>query len=174
MWESCKAFVLAPWGARILCVIDDAEAERASHDKIETESLFQQASPECSPAVPQDRTTLFFTYGCGYEGMVGASAVAPREGVFERRHLGTTEDSTVYVDELNGIEMAMANFVHQPENQRPTKIVVIFSDCQASIQAVQNPKRSSGQYVLTSIYDSIRYDSRRDPLDPPTRGRSWQ
>ncbi|OKP12958.1 hypothetical protein PENSUB_1340 [Penicillium subrubescens] len=42
-WESRKAFVLAPWEARILCVIEDAEVARASYDKIETESLFQQA-----------------------------------------------------------------------------------------------------------------------------------
>jgi hypothetical protein len=89
-WESRKAFMLAPWEARIPCVIDqDAEATRASHDKIETESLFQQALSDCTPTVTQDRprTILFFTDGSGYEGMVGASAVAPREGIFQRRHL---------------------------------------------------------------------------------------
>ena len=128
MWESRKAFVLAPWEARILCVIENAEVARASHDKIEA-------------ALDRTPTVLFFTDGSGYEGQVGASAVAPREGVFQRRYLGTTEESTVYVAELNGIEMAVANLVSQPE--RPTKIV-IFSDCQAAIQAVQNLKRSSG------------------------------
>jgi ribonuclease HI len=87
--------------------------------------------------------------------MVGASAVAAREGIFERRHLGTTDESTVYVAELNGIEMAVANLANRPEDQRPTK-TVIFSDCQAAIQAVQNPKRSSGQYVLDRIYDHVR------------------
>jgi ribonuclease HI len=63
----------------------------------------------------------------------------------------------VYVAELNGIEMAVANFVNQQQgqNQRPTKMV-IFSDCQAAIQAVQNPKRSSGQSVLTNIYHHVR------------------
>jgi ribonuclease HI len=85
--------------------------------------------------------------------MVGASAVAPREGVFERRHLGTTDNSTVYVAELNGIDMALANLVNQQE--RPAKMV-IFSDSQAAIQAVQNPKRSSGQFVLSAIYNHGR------------------
>ena len=146
-WESRKAFVIAPWEARILCTIDqDTEAARASHDRIERDSLFQQAAPDRTP------TVLFFTDGSGYEGQVGASAVAPREGVFQRRYLGTTEQSTVYVAELNGIEMAIAKFVNQPE---PTKMV-IFSDCQAAIQAVQNPKRSSGQFVLASIYNHVR------------------
>ncbi|OOQ82702.1 putative reverse transcriptase [Penicillium brasilianum] len=147
-WESRKAFILAPWEARIPCFIDqDAEAARASHDKIES---LQQAAP--------DRPKVFFTDGSGYEGMVGASAVAPREGVFQRRHLGTTDDSTVYVAELNGVEMAIASFVEQNQqrdNSRPTKLV-IFSDCQAAIQAVQNPKRSSGQFVLSAIYNHVR------------------
>jgi hypothetical protein len=155
-WESRKAFVLAPWEARIPCVIDqDAEAARASHDKIEKESL-RQAALDRTPTVSQGRTILFFTDGSGYEGMVGASAVAPREGIFERRHLGTTDESTVYVAELNGIEMAIAKFVNQQKhNNRPAKLV-IFSDCQAAIQAVQNPKRSSGQYVLRCIYNHVQ------------------
>jgi ribonuclease HI len=96
---------------------------------------------------------LFFTDGSGYEGQVGASAVAPREGVFQRRYLGTTKESTVYVAELNGIEMAIARFVNQHQND--TRLI-IFSDCQAAIQAVQNPKRSSGQSVLALIYDHVR------------------
>jgi ribonuclease HI len=156
-WESRKAFVLAPWEARIPCVIDqDAEAARASHDKIETESLFQQALSDCTPTVIQDRprTILFFTDGSGYEGQVGASAVAPREGIFQRRYLGTIGESTVYIAELNGIEMAIARFVNQ-HHDRPRRLV-IFSDCQAAIQAVQNPKRSSGQFVLAAIYDHVR------------------
>jgi hypothetical protein len=121
--------------------------------------------------------------------MVGASAVAPREGIFTRQHLGTTDDSTVYVAELNGIEMASAKFVNRPDNQRPTKMV-IFSDSQAAIRAVQNPKRSSGQYVIQQIYDHVwalrstqihhqqtpTFD--QIPIEirwiPRTRGRSWQ
>jgi hypothetical protein len=62
----------------------------------------------------------------------------------------------VYVTELNGIEIAIAKFIEQPNYiNRPTRLI-IFSDCQAAIQAVQNPKRSSGQLVLTSIYNHVR------------------
>jgi ribonuclease HI len=100
---------------------------------------------------------LFFTDGSGYDGQVGASAVAPREGIFERRYLGTADDSTVYVAELNGIEMALAKFVKRAKDPAKSSAkMVIFSDSQAAIQAVQNPKRSSGQFVLSCIYDHIQ------------------
>jgi ribonuclease HI len=97
---------------------------------------------------------LFFTDGSGYEGQVGASAVAPREGIFKRRYLGTADDSTVYVAELNGIEMALVQCVKRSQ-KGPTRMV-IFSDSQAAIQAVRNPKRSSGQFVLSDIYNHVR------------------
>jgi hypothetical protein len=141
-------------------VIKDTEVARASHNKIETESLFQQALSDYTPTVIQDRprTILFFTDSSGYEGQVGASAVAPRKGIFQRRYLGTIDESTVYVAELNSIEIAIARFVEQKQQHnisRPIRLV-IFSDCQAAIQAVQIPKRSSGQFVLHKIYDHIR------------------
>ncbi|OKP10281.1 hypothetical protein PENSUB_4301 [Penicillium subrubescens] len=170
IWESRKAFVLAPWEARIKCIIDqDAEAARASHDKIEMECLFQQALSDCTPTVIQDRprTILFFTDGSGYEGQVGASAVAPRVGVFQRRYLGTTDESTVYVAELNGIEMAIARVVNQQHNRLSR--LVIFSDCQAAIQAVlstiYNHVRTlrSPQLQQTPTFDQIPIEIRRIP-----------
>lgn len=125
-------------------MIEDAEAAQASHAKIETES---------------DQTTIYYTDGSGKGDQIGASAVALREGIFMKRHLGTKDISTVHVAEL--IEMAIAHFARTQlakqgsDGQRPTKMVV-FSDCQAAIQAVQNPKQSSGQYVTCRIYDHVR------------------
>ena len=90
----------------------------------------------------------------------------------------------LYIAELNGIETAIARL----QSNQGKKMVVV-SDCQAAIQAVQNPKRSSDQYVVASIYDHIRalqqqphsirhadvrLGSRRNPLDPCTRGCAWQ
>jgi hypothetical protein len=86
--------------------------------------------------------------------MVRPSAVVPRDGIFERRQLRTTDDSIVYAVELYGIEIAVAKFVNQPDNQRPTKIV-IFPDCQAAIQGAENPKWSSDQHMLKSTYNRI-------------------
>ncbi|KAJ5110268.1 hypothetical protein N7532_002913 [Penicillium argentinense] len=118
-----ETFILAPWEARIPCVIEDAEAARASHDQIERELLdwecertfdrlqddlqhlqetqqLQEHQDIQHPQIirqPSDAnsppTVSFFTDGGGYEGHVGASAVAPRAGIFERRHLGSMEES---------------------------------------------------------------------------------
>jgi tubulin alpha len=126
------------------------EAARSSHDHIDAEASLQTHAPK----------SLFFTDGSGYEGMIGASAVAPREAIFKRRHLGTSGQSTVYVAELSGIEMALEKFrTGQP---RPQGELVIFSDSQAAIQAVQNPRRQSGQHVLCAIYDHV------GAIQPPT------
>jgi ribonuclease HI len=73
----------------------------------------------------------------------------------------------VYVAELSGIEMASAKFVNGRDNQRPTKMV-IFSDSQAAIRAVQTPKRSSGQFVLSAIYNHVRALRSLQQLQTPT------
>ena len=51
--------------------------------------------------------------------------------------------------------------------------MVIFSDCQAAIQAVQNPKRSSGQFVLCSIYDHARALRSQTPMFDQTVEIRW-
>ena len=94
---------------------------------------------------------IFFTDGSGYEGKIGASAVAPDRGIQARRFLGSTEQATVYAAELTGIEMALDKFKSQSESSE----LVIFADSRAVIQAVQNPKRPSGQHILRAIYAHV-------------------
>jgi ribonuclease HI len=72
----------------------------------------------------------------------------------QQRYLGTDSQSTVYAAELSGIEMALAAAANK--DQYMAREVMIFSDSQAAIQAVQNPQRPSGQYVLTAIYNHVQ------------------
>jgi ribonuclease HI len=123
---------LPPWEKRINCIIENSDTAIKSHNQIQSEAKL-----------------AFFTDGSGYEGKIGASAVAPDRGIQARRFLGTTEQATVYIAELAGIEMALNKFKSQREQSRE---LVIFADSRAAIQAVQNPKRPSGQHILRAIY----------------------
>ncbi|KAJ5901433.1 hypothetical protein N7504_007427 [Penicillium tannophilum] len=137
-WESKSAFVLPPWEKRVNCIIQNSDAAIKTHDQIQSEGK-----------------VVFFTDGSGFEGKVGASAVAPDRGIQARRFLGTTEQATVYAAELAGIEMALDKF-KSINSSYGTRELVIFADSRAAIQAVQNPKRPSGQHILRAIYAHIR------------------
>jgi hypothetical protein len=65
--------------------------------------------------------------------------------------MGTEAETTVYAAELSGIGMALEQI---GPNQRGN--VNIFVDSQAAIQAVRNPTRPSGQYLLSKIYHAAR------------------
>ena len=95
---------------------------------------------------------MIFTDGSGFAGHIGASTASYYPGITsQRRYLGTDSQSTVYAAELSGIEMALAK-----TRKEQAREVIIFSDSQAAIQAVRNPQRPSGQYVLTHIYNHVR------------------
>jgi Ribonuclease HI len=144
-WESRTAFVLPPWETRIKCVMEDAEAAIQTHDRIELDA-----------ALADGAIQRVFTDGSGLTGLVGASAVDPLSADCMQRHLGSLEHSNVYAAELTGIEMGLEQLVNRRQDEDKVRELVIFSDSQAAIKSVQNPKRPSGQYVLGSIYDHVR------------------
>jgi ribonuclease HI len=136
-WESRKAYVLPPWEPPLQCSIADYEAALKTHDEI------------CK----DNDQLVIYTDGSGYQGHVGASAVCLREQWTRRNHLGTEMDSTVYAAELDGIRMAIDTARARDISPRS---LTLFSDSQAAIQAVQNPRRPSGQYILNAIYREVR------------------
>jgi ribonuclease HI len=151
-WEEKVAFVLPPWERRISCYIEPSEAALATHDTITQQKRTQEGS----------ETSLVYTDGSGFEGHIGAAAVNIDDGdtvISDRRHLGTESQSTVYAAELSGIEMALDRAIRDNKDKpTPTKAreVILFSDSQAAIQAVMNPQRPSGQYVLRLLYSHVR------------------
>jgi ribonuclease HI len=136
-WESRKAYVLPPWEPPLQCKIEDYEAALKTHDEI------------CK----DNDQLVIYTDGSGYQGHVGASAVCLREQWTRRNHLGTEMDSTVYAAELDGIRMAIDTTRAGDIGPRS---LTLFSDSQAAIQAIQNPRRPSGQYILRTIYEKVK------------------
>jgi ribonuclease HI len=128
------------------CFIENQEAALKTHNDIYKDVACSDDN--------QCRANMIFTDGSGFAGHIGASTASHYpELTSQRRYLGTESQSTVYAAELSGIEMVLAK-TRTDEGQ--AREVIIFSDSQAAIQAVQNPRRPSGQYVLTAIYNHVR------------------
>ncbi|KAJ7189406.1 hypothetical protein B0H12DRAFT_1040159, partial [Mycena haematopus] len=82
--------------------------------------------------------TCVFTDGSGYEGGVGAAAVAmkgPTMGARRWKHLGTEADHTVFESEVIGAILALDIVAATP---RLTDVDV-FMDCQPAIIALSAP-----------------------------------
>jgi ribonuclease HI len=96
-----------------------------------------------------------YTDGSGFEGGVGAEAVAMRgglEGEHRTRHLGDQSEHTVFESEVAGGILALDIIKTTP---RLTD-VDIFMDCQPAIIAISAPKPQPGQYLVSTFHDVLR------------------
>ena len=141
--ESRHPFVVPPWWEPpAIYIAPSADAAIREHDV---------------NALCRDEGVLdVFTDGSAIGGHLGAAAVAPRLREGRVCYMGTEEMTTVFGAELQGIIMAtdMTRTIKETRKQ-DLWAVNIYVDNQAAIQAVANPGRQSGQYLLREVVQGI-------------------
>ena len=145
--EKRIAHIVPPWWIPPAVLISESsEHAMEEHDKVESGTL------------------CIYTDGSSLNDHIGAAAVAPtihREGFEATRlqYMGRATTSTIHAAELKGLVLAL-QIVRDLHTIRvnPSKCI-IFADNQAALRAMQNPKQTSGQYILAEaiqLLDMLR------------------
>ena len=95
---------------------------------------------------------IIYTDGSGHDGQIGAAIYSPTNNATRGEYIGTDNTHNVYTAELMAIQMAITLF---KEKIQEYPNVYVFTDNQSAIQAVDSPKRQSGQYIIKEILDII-------------------
>jgi ribonuclease HI len=135
--ETIHPFIVPPWWETPETSIED------------TREKALQAHKE---ALRSPNGIVAYTDGSATDGGVGA-AVVSNLGT-RRFQIGTPDTHTVYAAELTGIDEALRQLLAYQPNL-PSKVMTIYTDNQATIQALRDPGAPSGQHILQGIITKI-------------------
>ena len=101
--------------------------------------------------LPDDTIVTIYTDGSGIENKIGAAAYNSSMNEVNHQYLGSETQFNVYTAELKALHLA----IEQLRNYGEYLIGRIYSDSQASMKAIDHPRRQSGQTIIKDILDSI-------------------
>lgn len=146
--EIILPYCMPPWQAKLNVEIEE--------DKTAVESAI---------ALPLCGRRDFFVDGSARNGKVGIgiySRASKHGGILAiKEHakiIGSQERQTAQCAELAGLEDALDSFTSswgQAEIQNISKLRN-YSDCKSALQALQNPRRQSGQSILRRILEKLK------------------
>ena len=123
------------WTSPPISIAGDRETAEGRHKDITTE---------------REPPLAIYTDGSGINGKIGAAAVALTLNTHTQAFLGTETASNVYAAELPGILMGL-----DIATKSDRLHAGIFTDNQAALQALQNPGRPLGQYIIRKITEAL-------------------
>ena len=137
--ETIEPYIRPPWWTptaktRIEITKNDA---KDLHDRIQTH--------------PDDTTMTIYTDGSGIENKIRAAAYNSSTNEVSHQYLGSETQFNVYTAELKALHLA----VNQLRNHDEYLTGRIYSDSQASVRAIDHPRRQSGQTIIKDILDNI-------------------
>jgi ribonuclease HI len=142
--ETIQAFVRPPWWKLEVKVTipESKETAKNAHEQITSEP--DSSTPEIS----------IYTDGSGIDGNIGAAAYSPEPTNTVCHHLGSDQQYNVYSSELTAFLLAL-QILKQQRRINNVEKCRIFSDSQAAIRALMNPRKQSGQAIIKDILDEI-------------------
>ena len=139
--EHITAYIRPPWWElTVITAISKANKDEAA--KVHQQRLHQIPTQDL----------IIYTDGSGHNKNIGAAIYSPTIDIIKGEYIGTENTHNVYAAELTAIQMAIILFEEKIEKYTN---IHIFTDNQSAIQAVESPKRQSGQYIIKEILDII-------------------
>ncbi len=138
--ETTTPFIIAPWEAKSMGnILPTYLEELINHERL----------------LAEKPSLVYYSDGSGFQNEAGAAAAYFVTGARVKKYVGPLDLYSVYIGELVGISLALDLALDETDSY-PSTSVLIFTDNQSAIKAINNPQGRSGQFLIEEIYTKAR------------------